>query len=267
MDVGEVIRRYLAQYANLRGAAARRVGLLWDQFGGLDQKALEQFPTQAAPVVAGAQAAAAAFVAAYFAVLLGPHNVRLPAIDRSQLTTRPTPPIEVYQRAIITARKAIADGHPFPDAMRIGRERATSTADTDVVLAQRSATLQLVRNDERIVGYRRVLTGQSCAFCATASTVRYRTDQLMPIHNRCDCGVAPILGTFDPGHTINAKLVADLKRAARTLGTRDYWKARHLVIDEDGTVHLPNVAVHEHGELGPVLTDSTDHFDGPSVAA
>jgi hypothetical protein len=151
--------------------------------------------------------------------------------------------------------------------MDVGRQRVEQLAGTDVALAQREATVQAIDADERMVGYRRVLTGRSCAFCATASTQRYHRKQLMPLHSFCDCGVAPIFASSDPGQVINRPLLQSLKEAAKQDGQKDYWAARHVTVDEDGTVNLPKVTVREHGELGPVLTRAGDHFAGPTDVA
>ena len=103
----------------------------------------------------------------------------------------------------------------------------------------------------------------------------------MPIHNHCDCGVAPIIGERDPGQVINRQLLNDLKSS----GGSQSWKDRSISVDEDGVIRHRrietvdgerrevfgdplNVAVRQHGELGPVLTDRAQHFAGPgSVAA
>jgi len=45
---------------------------------------------------------------------------------------------------------------------------------------------------------------------------------------------------------------------------RPYWEARHFRVDgTTGEVILPEVAVHEHGELGAVITDAAHAFSGP----
>jgi hypothetical protein len=123
----------------------------------------------------------------------------------------------------------------------------------------------VLEQDDRIHFYRRVLTGRSCMFCATASTQRYRGSDLMPLHGRCDCAVAPIFGDEDPGQVINHQVLSKLK--AKGPG---YWKERGFV-DANGDPIEPGregpVAVRQHGELGPTLVDRHDHFDGPSVAA
>ena len=49
---------------------------------------------------------------------------------------------------------------------------------------------------------------------------------------------------------------------------RPYWEARHFRVDgQTGEVILPDVAVHEHGELGAVLTDAAHDFTGPGDIA
>lgn len=267
MTPDQVIARYQAAYLNLRNTASARVAGLWDRLGGLDDDQADAFVAAALPVVAGAQTATGGLVAAYIATLTGlvtGDPVRPAAIRPADLSTtalRGVAAAEVYRRPAVAARTAIAKGRSPQEAFRFGRDRAGDLAETDVILAQREATIRVASADERIVGYRRVLTGRSCAFCATASTQRYRSSDLMPIHDRCDCGIAPIYGTRDPGQVINKGLLRDLKSAAKTGGkSGDYWKARHVTVEEDGSVTLPQVAVHHHGELGPVLTKGGDHF-------
>ncbi len=274
MTEAQVVARYQAAYLNLRTSAVGAVAGLWDRLGGLSDEDAARFLAAVLPVVAGAQSATGGLVAAYIATLTGlvteeaTRPVPIRPADLSTEALRGVPASEVYLRAVVSARTAISRGRSPQEAFRAGRERAADLAETDVILAQREATVWATSADERIVGYRRVLTGRSCAFCATASTQRYRTEDLMPIHDRCDCGVAPIYGTRDPGQVINKGLLRDLKTAAKDGGkSGDYWKARHVTVEEDGSITLPKVAVHEHGELGPVLTDAADHFTGPADIA
>ncbi len=46
-----------------------------------------------------------------------------------------------------------------------------------------------------------------------ASTQRYNSDNLMPLHTFCDCGVAPITGDVDPGRVVNEQLLRQLKES------------------------------------------------------
>jgi hypothetical protein len=269
----DLIVRYQAVYGQLRTGTAARVGEAWARLGGPSDTNIEAFLAVVLPLVQGAEVATVRLVAGYMAAMARDITgtgteaaIAIGAVTGEAL--RGVAPADVYTRPIITMRAALAAGKEYPDAFRIAQQRASTTAETDVLLAQRAATDEVIRQEPRIVGYRRVLTGRSCAFCATASTQRYHSDNLMPIHDRCDCGIAPIFGTRDPGNVINRGLLGDLKAAARDGGgNRDYWDQRHVTVEEDGTVNLPKVAVHEHGELGPVLTDAADHFTGPADVA
>jgi hypothetical protein len=269
----DVVARYQTLYGSLREATVARMVALWGSLGGLSDEDSARFVARAVPVVSGAQVATAALVAAYIATLTRLQTgeaIAAVAIARDNVTTdalRGVAAAEVYHRPVVAARTAIAEGKSFLEAVDMGRQRVEQLAGTDVALAQREATIQAVGDNERIFGYRRVLTGRSCAFCATASTQRYHRKQLMPLHARCDCGVAPIFATSDPGQIINRPLLRNLKAAAKTTGDKDYWAARHVTVGEDGTVTLPKIAVRKHGELGPVITRAGDHFTGPADVA
>lgn len=262
---------YTTRYNRLRVRAGLIVGRLWDRTAGLDDSAARVFTEAAAGVATAAQGAAAGLLDGYVAALgtfatgtlvrpagIDPETVSGPAARNG------AEPVDVYHRSVVTARAAVAEGQTFDEAMRYGRQRSVSTAETDVTLAQRLALLFVIGGDERIVGYRRVLTGQSCSLCATASTQRYRRGDLMPIHNHCDCGIAPIYGTVDPGHVINSERLSDLKAAGRASGDPQFWQSRRIDVDEHGTVRFPDVTVHQHGELGPVLTEATHGFTSQS---
>lgn len=271
MNPEDIIARYQTVYGQLRTGTAARVAAAWSRLGGPSDNNIDAFLTVVLPVVQGAEVATVRLVAGYMAAMLreATGTAAELALDTSQVTgkaLRGVEPAEVYTRPIITMRSALAAGRDYKDALRIAGERASDTAETDVLLSQRAATDEIVQREPRIVGYRRVLTGRSCAFCATASTQRYHSEDLMPIHNRCDCGVAPIIGDRDTGQVINRGLLKDLKAASKGRGG-SYADARHFTVNEDGELEFPKVAVHEHGELGPVLTDSADHFTGPQGLA
>lgn len=271
MNPQQVIARYLAAYTRLRTRTGAQILDAWRRLGGVDDATAQAWVAAAVPITAGAQTATASLVAGYIAVLAQAVTgaASRTAADPDAVTTealRGVAATEVYMRPVITARRILSEGRPLSQALRIGGERARSTAETDILLAQRATTVDIAEREPRIVGYSRVLTGASCALCATASTQRYGSSDLMPIHNNCDCGVAPIWGDRDPGRVINRQLVADLREAAKTTGDRDYWRARHVTVDEDGTVRLPEPKIQQHGELGPVLTDASHEFAGPAAA-
>lgn len=265
-----LIAAYGARYDQARAAASAAVGQLWDAVGGLDDQAADEFVRQAVTIVLGAERTTASLTAAYLSQLIAELASTPPAPARLDLATvtgralRAAPPAEVYARPVVTARKAIAEGRSLVEALAAGRARATSTAATDVALAHRAAAVAVMAGDDRVVGYRRVLTGRSCALCATASTQRYHRHTLAPIHAHCDCRVAPLVGDQDPGQVINDDLLDRLREAG---GSR-YWRQRGVTVDEHGHLVVGDdgrrleVATKEHGELGPVLVDRDHHFSG-----
>lgn len=257
---------YLTRYNRLRNRTVTAVGFLWDRHANLDDRAAAVFAGQAASVVRGSQAGVTALVNGHLGAAATLVDSGVLDLDDTPPTPRNVDLDEVYYRGVVSARAAISEGRTYTEAMTAGRARAVASASTDVVLAQRAVMSRAV-DGTRIVGYRRTLTGVSCALCASASTQRYTRSSLMPIHSHCDCGVAPIIGSRDPGHVINEPLLADLKSAGKATGDPDYWRSRKFKVDEDGTIRLPGIAIHHHGELGPVLTDADHNFTGPSDLA
>lgn len=245
----ELVTRHSTAMARLRSAAAAAVVARWDRLGSWDRADVDRFLGQVGPLVTSAQANALRLLAAYLSAAAGnrpttidPRPYTGPAV-RSAATA-----LDVWERPFVTTWAALRDGASFTDALAAGRERASTLAQTDVQLAMRNATRDALAADDRVAGYRRVLTGSSCAFCAAASTQRYRSEQLMPLHSRCDCTVAPIYGDSDPGRVINRRLLDDLRAQGP-----EFWKARHFTVDADGGLEIPQVRTVEAPELGPAL--------------
>lgn len=285
-DLVRIQQAHHRRFLGVQDATADLVGTAWDSFAGLDDIAAAEFAATAGFLVDTAKVQTSTLAVAYMTA-----NDRAGGFPVSGLLPTlpeirggiPTP--EVYHRSIVEARALVSRGVPFDDAMSAGRARATGTAKTDVTLVNKA---EMNRGGELrpwVVGYRRVLTGRSCAFCATASTQRYKSADLLPIHQRCDCDVAEIFGTEDPGRIINRGLLDELKDAGRTSGEANYWQGPY-VVEADGTIHYKKVEkvlddkgtpllgpdgqplrrtvagprvkpeVVEHRELGPTLTDS-----------
>lgn len=267
------------------------VGAAWDAYADLNNVGARQFTAAATTIVEQAAQRTTTLAAGYLQAndkVLGRRSsldIPVPAIRGG------VPPADVYQRSIVEARRLVAAGAPPERALAAGRARAVGTAQTDVILTNKGA-IDLGRSGRPwVVGYRRVLTGKSCGLCATASTQRYHSADLQPIHQRCDCDTAEIYGTKDPGRVINRDLLESLKAGEVLDG--------NYVVDEVGTIRKRSVVtsvaedgtkaarveagpelrarVHEHGEVGPVLTDASHEFtaasdlaasgESPSVAA
>jgi hypothetical protein len=267
------VREYQRRYGQLTADVVARVEAIWDQTGGLTEADARRFRRAVTPVSIASQRATRQLVISYLQSLAQQlTDERIPYRVADIIDVRGITSEVEWQRPIVEARMAIARENPFDEAIRRGRQRAADLARADVMLTQRATTAAALSADSRVVGYRRVLTGVSCVFCATVSTQRYKSSELMPVHQHCDCTVAPIIGTEDPGRVVNADLLDRL----RTLGPQ-YWMQRGYGVDEDGNVFVranstsnewsdrltPQVAVREHGEFGPVLVDPLDNFTGP----
>lgn len=291
-EVDDLARIQQAHHASLLAIRDTSAGLVedaWDAYADLDDRSAARFVDAAAQITTAAQQQTAALAAGY----LEANDAVLGRASRIVPTLPPIrngiPAHEVYQRSIVEARTIVGRGGNVDRALSAGRARAMSTARTDVILANRGAVSAGKAGRSHVVGYRRVLTGKSCALCATASTQRYKIADLQPIHASCDCDVAEIYGNADPGLVINQDLLADLKATARDGGRPDYWNGPYLV-DERGRITVAKTeylrgpdgkrlltdagtpqrikvpgdpvraVTRQHGELGEVLTDSRHAF-------
>lgn len=260
-----IVEAYGRRYDAIREHAAQAITVWWATLTGVDEADIDRFVEYAVPVVAGAQSATAELVDGYLAAYLaaitgadvGPVGLDGPSLSGAALRGGVGPDV-VYRRPLVEIRRALADGSSWEQAKQRGLDRATSTAETDVALAHRAAA-DAGMEAHQVAGYRRVLTGRSCALCAVASTQRYRTGKLMPIHSHCDCRIAPIAGDQDPGRVINRPLLKQLKDAGVVEDITRQRQGKPAIDRSGGRV----VAVEEHGELGPVLTRAGDSFTGP----
>lgn len=242
-----VVARYQEAYGRLRLGTAAAVLAAWARFGGPDDEAEARFVAAAVPLVGGAQVAVVRLLAGYMATMaraaIGQALEAAPAAEKvTGAALRGVDLVEVYRRPVVTMRTALARGELFMDAKAKAGERAAVLAQTDVALAQRAATSAVLEGGRRITGYRRVLSGSSCSLCAQAAARRHTRREPMPIHGRCDCGVAPVFGRLDPASGLNRRRLDELEAAGP----------------------MPEVATHTHGELGPVLTEAAHSFTGPS---
>lgn len=248
-----VALRYQELLGRLSARTAAQVGVLWDRLGGIDDAAQARFARAAAQVVEASQRQAAMLADAYIRTYLRQLEGGAVAgtVDAAAATAaRGVPAVEVYARPTVTARKALADGRTLLEALRTARDRATSAADVDVKLAARQASRDAMIA-AGVTHYRRVPDSTACTFCLTASTQRYAAADLMPLHNRCGCTVAPLRA--DAPLVIDRDLRDRLRAAS---GRDDYWNDRKAAI-----------AVREHGELGPVLVQADHQFTTAADAA
>jgi len=255
-----------AQSAQLRAALLAALATLWRGLGSWHGSDVDRFLRLARPVLLGAQQRMTALTAAYLtrqvALLTGmPHQpAGIPTPAAGDL--RGLPLDEEYTRPFRTVWTELAAGTDLPAAVDRGQQRLENLAATDLQLAKTYASRELLRDNKRVIGYRRVLEGaQSCGLCIVASTQRYHKADLMPIHPGCDCSIAPIVGTADPGHVLDEQRLDDVHAAIADRFGKSTADAR-------GGTRVPDyrkvLVVHQHGEIGPVLTVRGQRFTGPS---
>jgi hypothetical protein len=246
----------------VRGAGARLAGI-FANLGSWRDEDFEAFFRLASGTLSGASLQAARLQVAFYqqmAVAQG-QNFVSPTLSATQFTTEAlrngAPAREVYRRPFVDLYTALGQGKTMTEAIQLGANRISSIASTDVQLARRNAGFGVRSRNSRIVGYARTLTGaENCALCFVASTQRYTRGELMPIHPGCDCGEMPIYGTQDPGQVIDElRLDATHQAVEERFGFSDPG-AR--------AIDYRDIAIREHGELGPMLTVADQNFTGPS---
>lgn len=245
-DLTPVYAAYEPRIDALRAQALDYVEAAWYGLGSWRDADVARWLATVVPAMEGAQAATAALVAAELAaveaVLWGTAEV---SVDLAGLSTtealRGVPATEVWRRPATEVWTRLAAGDPLGAAVDAGAVRAKTLGATDLQLAKTHTARAWGNADHRVVGYRRVLKGRSCGRCTGAAAQRYHRGNLLPIHDRCDCGVEPIYGDRDPGRVIDVHTVPDAEDPP-----------------EKGVV------VHHHGEVGPVLGEKGHEFTGPA---
>lgn len=255
-----VAKSFIATRTKLRKASLAATLALWDRtVAGPDDDTLDAWVAAWVPVREAAIVQTAVLTDAYVDAYLDARGIASAAdpIDPDGIVERVRPGVTssaVAERPIKTIRQALASGTALSDALSRGRHRLDSIAATDLQQAFRVSYDERTRSEPSIRAYRRVLVSdENCALCVIASTQRYRTGQLMPIHPGCDCAVEPIAGPV--GQLIDRERLDEvqqlLEREGVSYGDRAQLantKIRVNVSNVDDVTEIP------HGELGPLLS-------------
>ncbi|WP_436759423.1 hypothetical protein [Streptosporangium sp. V21-05] len=158
-----------------------------------------------------------------------------PVIDLSAIRGRvnDVPLEDVYTRPFHRVWTDLAEGKPYPVAVEAVADKLSRAVEADLQLASRSAAQAVIEADERIIGYKRVLSDRPnhCPLCVVAATNTYKREDLMPIHPGCGCSVNPVYADGDDSDSLDDAVSNAYKRAL-----------------EAGTI-----TVVDHGEYGPYL--------------
>lgn len=228
MAADALTRAQLEAQRRLRAIAERETARIWRALPRYDRANVDQWLSAVLPVAEATKRQSALLTDAYIARKLR----RRPVGIETPKIRGGTPPEKVYERPFLTLWKALSAGKAFEEASAAALARATSTAAMDVQMAMREAANAVQQADDGIFGYQRVANAGACEFCLMIDGAYVKSADAMALHNHCGCGLEPLT---EP-HPLAAS--------------------------------LPNgVAVHQHGELGPVLTDPAHAFTPESQLA
>ena len=210
----------------LRAFTSNAVRRYWDDLPAYDRANVDEFLTRTVPTVIAAQRQSVAVTEAYIARYLRRQPLGINPEKLIGASVRNgTAPEDVYQRPFVTLWTRLGDGSDYADAFSAAVTQAAGSAAMDVQLSMRATANAVQEADAGIYGYSRVADGAACLFCMEVDGAYVKSADAMPLHNNCGCGLEP--------------LTAPHPRAAT----------------------LPSgVAVHQHGELGPVLGDPAHNF-------
>jgi len=220
---------------------------LWHATDPYDNAAVQDFAQQAGRLVVSAQRSVAQTTSASQAILArtvglrAPGAVRIPddvrgahitigsnaatVHPKSRVTVKYQPdtkggkptrvtviaadahPDQIFNRAAVVYRYRESQGADAVTASRASVQRIEDIVDGNLMLAQRLAEQQSLKQAGAKF-YRRVIhpelsRGGVCGLCVAASDRRYRVEVLKPIHLRCKCGVVGVGDDADPGYELN----------------------------------------------------------------
>jgi hypothetical protein len=220
---------HLTAQARLRAIVAAAIATAWQGLGSYDEDDVDEFVDAAVPIVLAGQTQAISLTEAFIVRRLGLSPIGLDPTDLTGAAVRSGVGLdEVYRRPFVNVWTALGKNVPWDEAVNAGEARATASAEMDVQLSHRASYGALQAAEPRIKGYRRRANPDACSFCLLVNGAFVKSANAMPLHNRCGCGLDPVLA-------------------------------------EVAVSSLPEgVAVHQHGELGPLLADPADNFTGPN---
>ena len=255
----EAERRIILSHQRLLADVRSRVTTFAQgQFEGLGSwrdADIARFVSKVVPVVAAGQVKTAGLTTSYLAAMsrmAGFAPKPAPGLPRD---LRGVPLTEVYHRPAVALYTALADDEDLTTAVTRGSTLVEQLVAMDMQMANVRAAFETVSNDDRIVGWQRVLgDDEPCPLCAIASTQRYHIEDLMPIHDRCRCDVAPIYGSEDPGRVVNEERLSEVQ---------DQLSAQGLEYTGGQFKSDRSIRVNVHGEYGPTLGWADQAFTGP----
>ena len=220
---------YQNELKKTRLAVSQHVGDMFRQLPNYYDDQVPDFVARAVPVVRAGQERAIALTSAYSSRVLGmtPVGIDVPSVlDNLRGGVSPE---DVYARPFVTVRSAIMS-IGISAAIIKGTNRLMSTANMDVQMASRDALSPLsYALGQRVTGWTRVADPNCCDFCLELDGVTTGPTEPQPLHNNCGCTATPDTSGMGVGALVAGSIIG-------------------------------MAAIHEHGELGPVIADKHDDF-------
>jgi hypothetical protein len=125
--------------------------------------------------------------------------------ETGRITTPPLPTVqagvarsgvsleEALVPSLFTVKKAIGEGQAISAALALGLDRASRLATDETAAAARDTLAEGIREDGRIIGWRRV-SGGGCGACDAAATGAIQADdETLEVHPFCSCSKEPVV--------------------------------------------------------------------------
>lgn len=235
---------------------------LWFNMGSYRDRDIDRLVDLIVPHVQAGQIQVANLTEAYFQSVGSRAGIDVKYVTGG----RGVPADDVYRRPATTVYTALSQDTPMATAVTEGAARLGSLIATDLQMAKvRQAQRSL--QSAGITAFIRVLTeNENCALCVIASTQRYWTGELSPIHPGCDCSVDKLPPGFDPEEQIVNNDLLELTHATieQKLGSSDRG-ARDLglgktVSGRPVSDYTDLIVTRTHGEYGPTLAWRDEKF-------
>ena len=195
----EITDAYRARLVQLRDQATQLAAARWELAPEDLDASHSRWLELAATALRATQQAGVRLTAAYAAAFLA-SELRQPsappAIDATRYAgmSRDGRLLEdALAPSLYTVKAAIADGQSFEEASALGRSRALRAVASDAIAAPRAALADVVREDGRIVGWRRVTSGGCGACLAAATGAIHADDEALAVHDNCRCSMEPVV--------------------------------------------------------------------------
>lgn len=246
-EVEALTRRYQLALKRIGERTNLTLKRIWDALGSWDEADILGFFEQIEPALAAAKKSTVRVSNGYYSKL---GEVRPPAFPVADVLSVPPDPATPF----LSHWSKLKNGVSFAESV----ESAFADMSNDVVdfvqsTARRTADVTAANGGVKIVGWRRVLTGVSCEWCALVSTQRYRSAESADFgHRACDCSVVAIVGDRDPGQVINSKLYDRLQESNVSNRLSQGRASKRSLVAADNAIARRDQALAElSGEADP----------------